>query len=394
VLDESTNLAIGIHTHGGCSSTGGANSGTAIHNSGVQTALVNPQGVCVPAALLAFIYPDGIPQNLNPAGDSIRVELSAGNGGTPQPGTGQLHYDAGGGFVTINMNQVSSNVYDAIFRATPCQTNVKFYFSAQTTRAQVVNDPQFAPSTTYSALSAVGIVTTFADNFESDTGWTVTNSAGLTTGMWERGVPVGGGDRRDPPNDADGSGQCYVTQNVDGNFDVDGGSTTLTSPVMDASAVNSHIAYDRWFSTNDTSGTDTILVQVSDNGGAAWTTLENYSGTVDGWFHKQWRVADIPGIAPNNQFRIRFTASDVGAGSITEGGVDGVNLFAVQCDPPPVCPADINADEVVNVDDLLAVINTWGACAGCAADFVPPGGDGQVNVDDLLGVINAWGPCP
>ena len=58
-------------------------------------------------------------------------------------------------------------------------------------------------------------------------------------------------------------------------------------------------------------------------------------------------------------------------------------------------PGDINCDGVVNVDDLLAVINAWGACPAppqaCPADIAPPGGNGVVNVDDLLMVINNWG---
>lgn len=56
---------------------------------------------------------------------------------------------------------------------------------------------------------------------------------------------------------------------------------------------------------------------------------------------------------------------------------------------------DINCSGGVNVDDLLAVINTWGPCpvppTACPTDIAPPGGDGQVNVDDLLVVINHWG---
>jgi len=61
---------------------------------------------------------------------------------------------------------------------------------------------------------------------------------------------------------------------------------------------------------------------------------------------------------------------------------------------PVLCPADVNHSGAVNVDDLLAVINSWGPCAGCPADIAPAGGNGQVNVDDLLAVINGWGACP
>ncbi len=61
------------------------------------------------------------------------------------------------------------------------------------------------------------------------------------------------------------------------------------------------------------------------------------------------------------------------------------------------CPADANFDGMVNVGDLLAIINSWGACpslpAVCPADIEPQGGDGFVNVADLLAVINHWGAC-
>lgn len=57
-----------------------------------------------------------------------------------------------------------------------------------------------------------------------------------------------------------------------------------------------------------------------------------------------------------------------------------------------VVPGDVNGDGHVNIDDLLAVINSWGACpvppATCAADV---NDSGAVNIDDLLMVINGWG---
>jgi V8-like Glu-specific endopeptidase len=45
VVDETTGLVIGVHTHGGCTSTGGANQGTAIQHAGWQNALANPLGL-------------------------------------------------------------------------------------------------------------------------------------------------------------------------------------------------------------------------------------------------------------------------------------------------------------------------------------------------------------
>ena len=65
----------------------------------------------------------------------------------------------------------------------------------------------------------------------------------------------------------------------------------------------------------------------------------------------------------------------------------------------PPCLADTNGDDVVDVNDLLAVIATWGPCpncppATCVADIHPATGDCQIDVNDLLQVITTWGNCP
>ncbi|MEM7229636.1 MAG: hypothetical protein AAF432_12565 [Planctomycetota bacterium] len=70
------------------------------------------------------------------------------------------------------------------------------------------------------------------------------------------------------------------------------------------------------------------------------------------------------------------------------------------------CPTDCSPDngdgtfgnDVTNIDDLLEVINSFGA-AGGPCDSAPDNGDGTfgnniVNIDDLLNVINNFGPCP
>lgn len=52
---------------------------------------------------------------------------------------------------------------------------------------------------------------------------------------------------------------------------------------------------------------------------------------------------------------------------------------------------DVNRNGVVNTDDLIQVITTWGTCVGCLSDIAPAGGNGTVNTDDLLLVIGGWG---
>ncbi|MBT8484606.1 MAG: hypothetical protein HKO59_06020 [Phycisphaerales bacterium] len=56
----------------------------------------------------------------------------------------------------------------------------------------------------------------------------------------------------------------------------------------------------------------------------------------------------------------------------------------------PCNPADVDGSGGVDFLDLLAILSSWGPCAGCAADV-----DGSRTVDflDLLAVLAAWGPC-
>jgi V8-like Glu-specific endopeptidase len=394
VLDEATGLAIGIHTHGGCDSTGGANNGTAIENGGLQTALANPQGVCIPNPPLLFQYPDGLPELLDPDGTVITVEVLGSEDDQPQPGTGQFSYDIGGGAVTAAMTEISSNVYEAAFPPIDCGTAVAYSFSAQTEGGETVLDPLNAPQVTYGATAGEGFDFSFDDDFENDFGWIVTDSTGLTTGSWERGIPAGFGDRADPPADADGSSRCYVTGLADGDNDIDDGSTTLASPRMDALSGDAHITYYRWY--HNTFGgdpaADIFVVEVSADDGMSWTELEvvgpdgpEVSG---GWIFRSFRVSEV--ITPTDTFRIRFTASDLGAGSVVEAAVDGVRMnrsaSGLLCDS--TCPADIDGSGAVDVDDLTQIILQWGQPG--TGDI---NGDGTVDVDDLTEVILGWGTC-
>ena len=394
VVVEASGEAIGIHTSAGCDPEGGANVGTGLNNPGLQTAFVNPQGVCVPTPLLGFAFPGGVPQEIDQAGETIRVEVTGANGGAPEPGTGALHYDVGQGFVTVPMVEVSSNIYDANIPPIECGAAVLFYFSAETTTAEQVTNPLFAPVMSYSGLGATTLNLIFADDFEADLGWIAAGSPGLLGGQWERGIPAGDGSRGDPAVDADGSGQCFLTGNDNGNSDVDGGATTLTSPVMDATQGTPFVSYWRWFSNSHGSSPflDVLVVEISDNGGLDWVGLETVGpggSEVDGgWFHRAFNIAGL--VELTNQFRIRFTVSDLDPESIIEAAVDGVQLTDTGCGPGP--PGDLDGDGIVGVQDLLMLLGQWGPCPdpcppSCTADL---DGDCLVGTTDLLVMLGSW----
>ena len=210
-------------------------------------------------------------------------------------------------------------------------------------------------------------------------GWTVSGNA--NAGQWQRGVPVGGGDRGDPASDADGSGSCFVTENADGNSDIDAGSTTLTSPTLDASVEANQTAvlrYFRWFDNG--TGVDPMVIEISNDNGATWTVIEDLTFDSDisgGWIAVTISIDDF--VTPTDQMRVRFTASDFGAASIVEAGVDDVRIEAIDCDS--VLLGDVNMDGIVNLLDVQDFVDLL-----TNGDFQAEAdinGDGFVNLNDV-----------
>ena len=197
--------------------------------------------------------------------------------------------------------------------------------------------------------------------------------------LWNRGVPAGGGDRGDPPTDGDGSGQCWLTDNVAGNSDVDGGHTTLISPVLDASAPNAILQYDRWYSNNNgaSPNADVFVVRISDDAGATWVVLEEVGPSGPeaggGWYTVQFNMASITGIDPTDQMRLSFDASDLGDGAVVEAGIEAISITSIDCEE---CVGDLDGNGVVDIEDILLVIAGFGD---------------EYTVDDILVVLAAFG---
>jgi len=347
-------------------------------------------------------FPNGVPEVIAPGEPTTVTAQVTATGEDLVSGSVELHVrtDPGDSFDVLAMSNDGDELFTADLPAAACDDQVEFFVQAEGATTGIVANPGNAPAVTHQPLVGEQIVV-FDDNFETDLGWTVTDSPGLTTGTWQRVTPLVPGDRGEPTFDADGSGQCYVTDNAN-DEDIDDGSTTLTSPIIDASSLGEQavVSYYRWYSNNlgDGAFQDVFVVEISDDAGASWTTLETVGPdgpeVVGGqWHFKQFALTDVPGVDITNQMRLRFIAEDAEPGSVVEAAVDGVTFSALDCDDPePICPADIadGGDGNVGVSDLLALLSDWGA-AGGPADL---NDDNVVNVADLLELLGQWGPCP
>jgi hypothetical protein len=335
---------------------------------------------------------------------SFDVSVRA-SGETLVPGTALLFYRTtpGGAFQSVPLVSLGGTTYRADLPGAFCDQVLEYYVSAQGSASGVMTSPPGAPSAFFSTQIG-GFVNTFFDNFETNQGWTVTNSPTLTAGAWNRDIPRGGGDRGDPASDADGSGRCFLTDSADGDTDVDGGATTLTSPTMDGTGNGATLHYWRWYSNSGGAdpNNDVFRVDISNNNGANWQSLETVGpagpGTGGGWFHKDWVIGSV--ITPTTQMKVRFIAEDAGSGSLIEAGVDGVVIDHFVCDQvSPACPADWNHDGTVNSTDVSDFINDWFADQANGTLVTDFNHDGVSNSTDVSDFINGWfeavgGGCP
>jgi hypothetical protein len=127
---------------------------------------------------------------------------------------------------------------------------------------------------------------------------------------------------------------------------------------------------------------------------------DNIPGTIDDNLSVQDRS---PVIDTGNAALLPADASDIDDDSNSaeplpldlagETRVQGeqVDMGALEAPSKQNQPGDANGDGSVDVDDLIAVILTWGTCANCRACPTDFDRDCDVDVDDLIAVILNWG---
>ncbi len=242
----------------------------------------------------------------------------------------------GGAFTQVDMTNAGPDLYTADIPAQANDALVEYYIYSRNINGFERTSPPDAPATLHRFY-----VATRVDELEVDSGWTAgVPGDDATTGIWVRvdpnGTPAQPEDDYTPPPGV----MCFVTGQGSvggaiGENDVDGGTTTLLSPVYDLSQYTQmcKIGYERWYSNNlgNAPNADNWVVDISNDGGATWTNVENTNPPNE--LQNIWVPILVDVVAlfgTPNQVQLRFKASDLGTGSIVESAVDDLVILTLQ----------------------------------------------------------------
>ncbi len=295
----------------------------------------------------------------------------------------------GGPFELTPQAEGSADTWRVSIPGQPDDTMIQYWLTATDMLAFTSTEPAAAPYSPHSFVVAT-VAISYASNMENASDWT-SGLAGdsASAGIWENVDPNGvfnGGTEVSPEDDNSEVGtMCWITgQDIGGGSqganDVDGGVTTLISPMFNINNTSGlEVQYHRWYTNNtgNAPSEDDWVVQALDQSGS-WINLESTSASTRSWQKMTFILADYMDLGSNLQFR--FQASDYGAGSVVEAGVDDFQLssFTLVADSaaPVASLLSPNGGENLNIGSVTAI--TWDQ-----SDDI-----GVVNVEILLSTNN------
>ncbi|MEM7163478.1 MAG: T9SS type A sorting domain-containing protein [Bacteroidota bacterium] len=255
-------------------------------------------------------------------------------------------------WTTADMDNVGGDDYAYTIPAQPMGTVIQYYVTAidingieASTLPLAANKPS-NPNIPFFIM--VGYQQLEAHDSDDNSDWgdweTGLPSDNATTGLWEENVPIGtsgGTVAPDEQNTEDGE-LCFLTgQSNDpdaiGENDVDAGTTTLQSPMIDLTGLdNPAFSYYRWYTnsppTGANPGADWWQGYISDDGGNTWVRLDETQQSDASWRRYAFRVQDYVDVT--DQFMMRFNVSDsirpgqnLDGGSLVEGALDDIVLW-------------------------------------------------------------------
>ncbi|MEW6744098.1 MAG: C25 family cysteine peptidase [Planctomycetota bacterium] len=312
----------------------------------------------------------------------IAVEIKAGLENYV-PGSGRLHYrfHSKDGYSEVALTPLGGDLYEAVLPAVQPGDKPEFYLSAQGDGGTEVRLPFSAPAEVFSCDVCI-VVPVLTDSFETNRGWTVTNTD-VITGAWERGDPEGTVEQPEDDYTPDGT-QCYVTGLAGGSpsaNDVDGGPTELTSPSFDLSDGNGEVSFRLWFHHDHLGRSDPLEISISNTNGITWTSVMTIRENQD-WALVSFLTGNY--LYPSPGMLVRFSVGDTPDDSVVEAAIDDFRV--VRYDYGPSLWADTYEISVVAGGAVNFVLDAGathanrsylllGSFSGCEPGFVLPGGE-------------------
>jgi murein tripeptide amidase MpaA len=350
------------------------------------------------AALPLVVAPVGtMPTTVPSGGASVRVAVR-NNTGTLS-GTPLLWSRSGQGtWASAPMASAGGIEYAGTLTGGGCAETLEYYVEAWTTDGRVARFPAGGSDEPLAAASVARVIA-FEDDMETERGWAVGAPGDTaTTGLWARCAPQA--TAAQPGSDhTPGAGtlawitDCRAGTGV-GSYDVDGGTTTLTSPRLNPYVRRTmfiedvRVGFWRWYSNNAGSNpnSDVMPVLASNDDGQTWVPVAQINDNLGAWTYQE--ISLSAALPVTDRMRVRFVAQDLGGGSIVEAGVDDFALIVEACLPDP----DVNCDGSVDGFDVLSMEEAVG---GDFTGFCQPNADfnrdGSVDGFDVLDLEVAVG---
>ncbi|MFB3910215.1 MAG: C25 family cysteine peptidase [Candidatus Eisenbacteria bacterium] len=214
-------------------------------------------------------------------------------------------------------------------------TQLDFYVWAKDGGGRSSTNPPDAPASFYTLFITQEMYGYTVED-PADPAWQIgAPGDDATSGLWDRLDPIGttyNGQTIQCEDDhtPDPGVLCFVTGNgsvggAAGDQDVDGGCTTLLSPIYDLSqSTLAFFTYYRWYAEGGNSIDDEFAVDVSSDGGQNWAPLERVPDNSASWVKVTKALHEV--ISLTDQVQFRFLACDRNSAGLVEAGIDDVAL--------------------------------------------------------------------
>ena len=175
---------------------------------------------------------------------------------------------------------------------------------------------------------APAATTVFFDDFETNRGWTTSTADTATTGRWQRGDPAA--------TTSSGAKQLGTTVSgtndlvtgaaagtAAGDFDIDGGTTTITSPAITLTGGTHYNLSLSWYLAHGTNASSADFFRVQVNGQTLFQQLGAATNRNGAWATTTPISLDA---FAGQTIRIAISAADASTASLVEAGVDDVRV--------------------------------------------------------------------